>query len=112
MWIHLLTPDRNNFDPEPLGAIAEHMESYLLDYDTLETKLDFLRVQIDNTNRLVFARLNTFQNDLLIVQGEWVWSMISHFVPLITRKIETVLSFTHLPNPCPKLGRDGRFSMS
>jgi len=48
--------------------VAEHLESSLLDYDTLETKLDFLRVQIENTNRLIFARLNTFQNDLLIVQ--------------------------------------------
>lgn len=48
--------------------VSEHLESYLLDYDTLDTKLDFLRVQIENTNRLVIARLNTFQNDLLIVQ--------------------------------------------
>ena len=48
--------------------VAEHLESSLLDYNTLETKLEFLRVQIENTNRLIFARLNTFQNDLLIVQ--------------------------------------------
>ena len=98
LCIHLLISiDITSLCSCPIGAITEHLESYLLDYDTLETKLDFLRVQIENTNRLVFARLNTFQNDLLIVQGEFAGlkSINSNSIPFTLKMVVLCIVYSN-----------------
>jgi predicted DNA binding CopG/RHH family protein len=66
--------------PEILNCkddVADLLESYLLDYNTLGTKLEFLRAQIQNTDELVSFRLDTFRNDLLIADVTLAIVMIS-----------------------------------
>jgi Mg2+ and Co2+ transporter CorA len=43
------------------------VESYLMDYNTLSTKLEYLRSQIQNAEELMSFRLDTARNELLIV---------------------------------------------
>ena len=42
------------------------VESYLMDYNSLETKLAFLKAQIQNAEELMSFRLDTARNELLI----------------------------------------------
>lgn len=58
-----LSPDILNSHEE----ITILVESYLMDYNTLETKLEFLRAQIQNAEELMSFRLDTSRNELLIV---------------------------------------------
>ena len=61
----------------PLDAklLASHeeieilLESYLTDYNSLETKLVYLRTQMQNAEELVMLRLDTSRNQLLIVDN-------------------------------------------
>ena len=57
--------------------VSDMLESYLLDYNTLGTKLEFLKAQIQNTDELVSFRLDTFRNDLLIADVTLAIVMIS-----------------------------------
>jgi Mg2+ and Co2+ transporter CorA len=45
------------------------LESYLTDYNSLETKLVYLRTQMQNAEELVMLRLDTSRNQLLIVDN-------------------------------------------
>lgn len=43
------------------------LESYLVDFNTLQTKLEYIRSQIQSAEELVNLRLNTSRNQLLVV---------------------------------------------
>lgn len=55
--------------PEILSShdeIEELIESYLIDFNTLELKVGFIRSQIQSAEELVSLRLDTSRNELLI----------------------------------------------
>ena len=51
-------------DSELIEAI---LESYLVDYDAVFTKLEYLRNQLNSTEELIMVRLDCAQNELLLV---------------------------------------------
>jgi Mg2+ and Co2+ transporter CorA len=46
--------------------IEELLETFLMDYNSLESKLEHLRVQIQSAEELVSLRLDTSRNELLV----------------------------------------------
>eukprot|EP01035_Chromulina_nebulosa_P022382 gene22382-28978_t len=48
--------------------IEELLESYLMDYNLLESKIESLIVQIQSAEELIMLRLDTSRNELMVVQ--------------------------------------------
>eukprot|EP01035_Chromulina_nebulosa_P021342 gene21342-27651_t len=44
------------------------LESYLMDYNSLESKIESLIVQIQSAEELILLRLDTSRNELMVVQ--------------------------------------------
>jgi hypothetical protein len=63
LYIKPLQPEICNAHEE----LSILIESYLMDYNTLESKLQFLKAQITNAEELMSFRLDTARNELLIV---------------------------------------------
>jgi hypothetical protein len=88
---------RKPLSPDILNArddIVELLESYLMDYNTLGTKIDFLRAQIQNTEELVSFRLDTYRNDLLVVDITLACLMVAVGVgSFVTGYVDSMLVF-------------------
>ena len=63
LYIKPLQPEICNAHEE----LSILIESYMMDYNTLESKLQFLKAQITNAEELMSFRLDTARNELLIV---------------------------------------------